>query len=169
MPAQAFLALNSGVPTVVQPGTTGGGTDANKIPALDANGKMTSAMLPTGVGDDVLSVVASESLSAGAFVNLWNNAGALNVRNADASVQTKPADGFVISAFSSSATAAVYMRGQNTGVSGLTLGSAYNLSTSSPGGVQTTVASVAGQLHQPLGKANAAGNLVFDPQGYFNL
>ena len=38
--------------------------------------------------------VASENIVQGAIVNLWNNGGTLEARNANASTNTKPADGF---------------------------------------------------------------------------
>lgn len=41
---------------------------ANRIPALDDNGKLNANMMPTGMGADVESIEASENLAAGDWV-----------------------------------------------------------------------------------------------------
>ena len=166
MAANKYLAIISGfVKEVFATITSAGVANANQIVALDSTGHLDLSVMPVGVGPEVVSVVASENLSAGAFVNLWNNAGTLNARNADASSSSKPAVGFVIAAFSTSATATVYLLGQiNTGVSGLTIGSDYWLST--VGGVTTTPATTSGFINQYLGKAFTATQLYFGSLDY---
>ena len=129
-----------------------GVSSAAKIPELDANGKLDQSMMPSGVGPDTQAVTASEVLSAGDFVNVYNNAGNLRIRKADASAN-KPAHGFVKAAVASSASGVVYFEGQNDQLSSLTLGSDYFLSDTTPGGVTATPVTGVGKLHQYLGKA----------------
>lgn len=168
MTAQDFLALNAGKPTVTQPGTAGGSGDANKIPALDSNGLIATGMLPAGLGVDTVSATATEAISAGAFVNLWLNGGILSVRNADASTTGKEANGFALSAISNTAVGVVTMRGQNSSVTGLTIGALYFLSTTTPGGSQTTTTFSAGQTCQVLGRAISATIIDFTYSGFVN-
>lgn len=141
--------------------TSAGAGDAGKIPALDAAGRLNNNMLPTGIGADTAGITASEALAAGDLVNVWNNAGAFNVRKADATTG-KEAHGFVLSAVSSSASATVYMEGSNTGKSGMTAGTQY-LSTTA-GATQAAAPTGTGQMVQRVGVATSATVLNFEPQ-----
>ena len=106
---------------------------------------------------------SSENLSAGDFVNLYNNTGVINARKADATTNGKTAHGFVLSNVTSPANATVYLESsQNNSVSGLTVGSDYYLSTT-PGVVTTTPPSASGNIVQLLGTATSATNLPFTP------
>jgi hypothetical protein len=119
MAGNKYLSNSSGeLLEVAATQTSAGAGDAGKIPALDAAGKLAIAMMPTGVAPEVVSVVTSESLASGAFVNLYNNAGVLTARNADCSGgNAKRAHGFVLAAVTSPATAIVYLAGLNTAAS----------------------------------------------------
>lgn len=163
MAAQKFLALSSGVTTEVLPATAGGGGDADKIPALDASGKLTMAMMPTGVAADTETIQASENLAAGDFVNIHDVTGA-RVRKADAS-NGRQAHGFVLSAVTSGQNATVYFESSNTGVSGFTPGATVYLSAASAGLATATPPSTAGQIVQRLGVAASATriNVEFAP------
>lgn len=97
--------------------TSAGAGDAGKLVALDASGKIDSTMMPVGIGADTSSIQASENLAAGDFVNIHNSSGA-RVRKADASTAGKEAHGFVLSTTASGAQATVYFEGTNTQVSG---------------------------------------------------
>lgn len=183
-----FLINNAGVATE-QPAltTSAGAADANKLPALNASGilddtivnasttsaadviikagadgKMDTSFLPSGVGAATESIVASEALSAGSFVNIWDNAGTSNVRLADASTSGKEANGYVLAAVSSGAVATVYFSDTNTQVTSLTVGVQY-LSATTPGAATSTAPTGSGQLVQILGKAISATKLVFQP------
>ncbi len=126
--------------------TSGGAGSAGQIVALNASGVLDSTLFPAGFGEASITAPASEALAAGAMVNLWSNAGVLNVRNANATDATKPVSGFVTAAFSSSATATVYFFGQIvTGVSGLTIGAPVYLATTA-GVVTPTAPSASGNL-----------------------
>lgn len=143
--------------------TSAGVANANEIPALNSAGVLDITLMPPGVGSSAQSIVASEALSAGALVQIWPNAGVANVRNANATDATKPADGFVLAAVASLASATVYFPGQLvTGVSGLTIGAPVFLSTVS-GGVTVTAPSAAGNLVQQVGTALSATSFIFQP------
>lgn len=143
--------------------TSAGAGDAGKIPAVDSTGRLDQTFMPVGAGPEIISVVASEALSAGNWVNIWNNSGTLNVRKADATAVGKEANGFVLASVSSSATATVYSASNmNTQMSGLTVGSVYYLDTTA-GGQTTTAPSATGNIVQRLGRANATTSIVFQP------
>lgn len=149
--------------------STAGAGDAGKIPALDSAGLLDISMMPAGVGAEVIVAASSENLLAGDFVNLYNNAGTINVRKADATANTKPADGFVLANVTSPANATVYLiSAQNTAVTGLTVGADYWLATT-PGTVTSTAPSTGGNIVQRLGKAKSATALVFENQDYYEL
>jgi hypothetical protein len=156
-----YISLSSGAFSEVTGATTGGAGDANKIPQLDAGGRLATAMMPTGIAADTAAVVASEALAAGDYVNVWNDGGTPKVRKADGSTTGKEAHGFVIAGFASAATATVYFEGSNNQVTGQTAGNVY-LSAATAGLGTTTAPSTAGQVVQRLGFATSATNVNFD-------
>jgi hypothetical protein len=111
---------------------------------------------PTTTG--AASIVCSENLTAGDFINVWNSAGAA-VRKADASVAGKDAHGFVTASFISGASAVVYFEGTNTGVTGQTPGRVF-LSTS-PGLATSIAPSTTGNVVQCIGVATSATSINF--------
>lgn len=146
-------------PTLLNAATTGN----NKLLMTDGSGKIDNSVLPSGVGASVVSVTASEALSAGNIVNIYNNAGTPNVRKADATAEGKEANGFVLASVSSSATATVYLDGaQITGLSGLTAGARQYVSTTA-GAVTATPPSTAGNVVQCVGVAVNATTIDFMP------
>ena len=169
--AQKVPALNaSGVldPTIINAkATSAGAADAGKVVQLDGSGRLDNSMMPVGIGADTASIIASEALSAGNFVNVWSDGGAFKVRKADAAVAGKRAHGFVLSAVSSGAAATVYFEGTNTGVTGMTPGDVF-LSTTA-GGVQASAPSSAGQVVQRLGVATSAASVNFEPANPITL
>lgn len=134
--------------------SSAGPSSAGLIVALDASGQINATMLPT-TGSTTLT--ASEAIAAGSMINLWNNAGVINVRNAD-SATNKKAHGFVNGAIASSASGQVEVgNGDNTGVTGLTIGDEYFLS--SAGTVTATVPTASGSTLQKVGVAQATNQL----------
>jgi hypothetical protein len=167
--ADKYLYLpSSGVPSERELTVTSEGVaDAGKGVALDGGGRLDTSVMPVGVGASTITVATSENLAAGDLVNLYSNAGTINARKADASAANagKRAHGFVLAGVTAPANATVYI-GQssvNSGVSGLTVGSEYYLS-STAGGVTTTSPTTAGHLVQSVGVARSATELVFNPQ-----
>lgn len=156
MAGNKYLKNVGGLPTEQAANQSSAGAgDAGAIVALDSTGRIDTTMMPVGIVADTASIVASEALSAGDLVNVWDNAGAFRVRKADASTTGKEAHGYVLAAVLITATAAVYFEGPNTQKTGLTAGVQY-LSVTTPGGTQGTAPSAAGQIVQRVGFATAA-------------
>lgn len=163
MAGDKYIYNNAGVLTekaAVQ--SSAGAGDAGKIPALDAAGKLDTTMMPTGIGPEIVTLTASEALSAGNLVNIWLDTATPKARKADATAVGKEANGFVLSAFDQDASADVYTGGINTQVSGLTPGTIHYLATSA-GGVSETAPSGSGNVVQVVGRSGTATELVFQP------
>jgi hypothetical protein len=143
-----------------------GVSSAGQIPALNASGVLDPTLMPPGVEVQVRALPASEALAAGAIMNIWSNAGVVSVRNADNSAPGKEANGYVLAAVASAATAMVYLQGPISGLTGLTVNTAYYLGT---GGAITTTppdptnSANAGKLVQYLGRTDATTELNFVP------
>ena len=168
MPADKYLFLDtSGKPKerALTDASAGAG-DAGKGVALATDGKLDPSLFPSNIGSPVYTYVASETLAAGDLVNLWNDGGTVKMRKADASVATKQAHGYVKSAVSSGASGSMYSEfgGVITGLTGLTGGNDYFLSSTVPGGVNTAVPSASGTLVQFIGVAKSATELYFNPE-----
>jgi hypothetical protein len=133
--------------------TSSGAGDAGKIIALDGAGKLDSSLFPSGFGSSTLTIEASEALSAGDFVNVWDDAGTAKMRKADATTTGKAADGFVLSSVTSGANGTFYALGEsNDALTGLTVGAIYYLDTTA-GTATTTRPSSTGNIIQRLGRA----------------
>lgn len=169
MATQKFISLVNGIKTAITALVTSDGNPANsggKIVATDpATGKLDMSVMPSGIGSETDTIVADVGgLSAGDLVNIWNNAGTITARKADASTG-KPAHGFVLGATSAGNNATVHRPGQTvTGLTSLDPGAEYFLSAASPGQVTLTIASTTGHLVQSVGIAMSATTLAFNPQ-----
>lgn len=129
--AEKYLKIGTdGLPTEQEATVTSGGAgDAGKIVALDAAGKLDATVLPAGVGQNVSTIPASENLTAGDWINIYDDSGTVKVRKADNS-NARRAHGFVRANVTSPANATVYGPGElNDQMSGLTLGAEYFLGT----------------------------------------
>ena len=145
--------------------TSAGAGDASKLAQTDSGGKFDISLMPTGIGADTQSIVCSEALAAGDFVNIYNNAGTRNCRKAIATDNTKPAHGFVLAGVSQSSSAIVYVRGLNTLVAlgaftAANVGSNAFLSSTTAGAASTTIPATTGQIAQVLGPIEAVGATV---------
>lgn len=152
------IHLVNNYPTEVEANTSSAGAgDAGKLVALDGSGLIDPSMMPVGIGADTATVAASENLTAGDYVNIWNDSGTPKVRKADASAASagKRAHAFVLNNVTIGANATVYFEGKNTALTGLTPGTTYVLSDSTPGGVLALASapSTAGYILQVLGDA----------------
>ena len=136
-------------------------SSANKTVKLDAAGKLDASVMPAGIGADTAIIVASEALADGDLVNVWNNAGTANVRKADANSAGKEAHGFVLAAVASSASATVYFEGTNSHCTGLTPGIQF-LSSSTPGKSGTSAPTGTGKIVQTVGLAINATTINFE-------
>ena len=160
--ADKYIRQNAGQLAEVEGTVTSAGAgDAGKIVALDNTGKLDTTVMPTGIGAQTQAMACSENLTAGDLVNIWNDSGTRKVRRADCS-NGRRAHGFVLSGFSSGATATVYLDDTLTGLTGLTPGSVYYLSTT--GAATATAPSTAGQISQEIGVAVSTTAISFEPQ-----
>lgn len=169
MSTNKFLTIVAGVQRLVTAiATSAGAGDASKIIATDGTGKIDSSFFPTGFGDETITIVASENLSAGHFVNVYDNSGTPNVRKADAS-NGRDANGFVLAAVTASNNATVYQIGENNQLTSLTAGTTYYLSATTAGAATTTAPSTSGQIIQELGTAFSTTALVFVDRGFIEI
>lgn len=154
-----FLDLNSGRPRLNAFATTGGGGDANKPAQLNASGTWPVAMIPTGIpvanidgaaGEDKKAVAVGSDVTAGQYVNLYDDAGTLKCRPADNS-NNQPAHGFVKDSVTAGSNVDVWFDGENGNVTPTTVGAEQFLGTS--GAITETVPSSSGELVQRLGVA----------------
>lgn len=159
MAAKKYLSVVSGVLTEIQATVSSAGAgDDGKIVALDSAGKLDNSVMPTGIGADTASIEASENLTAGDVVNIYDSSGA-KCRKAGAD-NSRPAHGFVLAGVTSGAQATVYFEGANTQVSGLTPGPQFLSATA--GAVTATAPSGSGNIVQRVGIATSATSLNFE-------
>lgn len=166
MATQKVLVLDptTNLPIENTPNTTSAGAgDAGKLVALNGSGVLDSTLLPAGIGSASQIFPTSETLSAGALVNIFDSSGTATARNANATDATKPAMGFVLAGTTSPANATVYFPGQVvTGLTGLTTGARVYLGTTA-GTVTTTAPSSAGNLIMLVGYALSTTSFIFNP------
>ena len=130
-------------------------------PALLLASALAEARAPGPAASPML--LASETLAPGAMVNIWDNAGVANLRNANATDATKPVDGFTVFGAVAGTWADIWGSGNVIkNLAGLTPGAQYWLSTT---GGQITLAAPAttGNWDQQVGKALSPTSLFFNP------
>jgi len=111
--------------------------------------------------DSFVSVIAGEDLTGNDLINIYNDGGTTKGRKADAD-NSRPADGWASETVGTGDTIRVFLTAtQITGMSGLTPGADYYLSTTA-GGVTATAPSSSGNLRQRVGKALSATVLSFE-------
>ena len=163
MAIQRVLAILAGkVQEYIALDVSAGAGSAGSLVAISSTGRLDASMMPSGIGASTVAIVASEALSAGAYVNIWSNAGTPNARNADGSTTGKQADGFVLAAVAVGATATVYLAGLNTSVTAQSTGLVYLSAT--PGAGASVGNATAGQTFQQIGVATSATTVDFAPQ-----
>ena len=161
MAAKKLLRLIGGVITeVFGVQTSAGAANAGDLVALDDTGRIDNSMMPVGIGADTATITASETLAAGDWVNVWNDASTAKVRKADATTAGKEVHGFVLSAVTGGNPATVYFEGTNTQVTGQTPGPVYLQTTAGMGGA--TIPSASGNVVQQVGVAVSATAVNFE-------
>lgn len=139
-----------------------GAGSADALVKLDSGGRLDASVLPTGVGAETISITASEALTAGDFVNIFDaGGGTANVRRAAATGEALQAHGFVLSSVTSGNSAEVFLEGTNTSVTGQTPGDVF-LSATTPGAATDTAPSTATQIVQNIGVATSATTISFE-------
>jgi len=118
---------------------------------------------PANRADSFVSVAAGEDLAQNDLVNLYNDAGTLKARKADANTSPpRPADGWASETVSTGNYVIAYLTSTLvTGMSGLTPGSDYYLSATA-GAVTATAPSSSANIRQRVGKALSATVLSFE-------
>lgn len=163
MAAKKFLSLVSGAKQLIAGVvTSAGASNDGDLVALDASGKLDASVLPAGVGADSKSLVASENLSAGDLVNVWDDTGTAKMRKADAS-NGRPAHGYVTAAVTATASGTMYKEGSITGLTGLTPGAVQYLSDTTPGAMTETAPSTATYIVQTVGNTMDSTEVDFEP------
>lgn len=151
----------SGAVQEAQPITTSAGAgDANKLVQTDSTGRYDQSVMPVGIVPDAQTANASGALSAGDLAYIVPSTGL--IARASAAVAGNPAVGFVLVASLTGAPATIFFSGRNTAVTGLTVGSRYYLSDTTPGSITATPVVGSGKLHQFVGVAATATSLVWD-------
>ena len=146
-----FNDATGGFDEVTPKTVSAGAADAGKIFVPGPNGKWDDTLLPTI--DNARLVTASEALSAGDFVNLFDDAGEPKVRKADASSIATRAHGFVKTAVSEGEPVKFYESGPCVGFTGLAVGEPYFLSDATAGEATDTAPTTTGHIAQVLGTA----------------
>lgn len=141
--------------------TSSGIVDADKYTKLNSIGKLDISFFPDSeiATFPYVGVVATESITAGDLVNIYNYGGA-KCRKAYAATSGMDACGYVLSSVDYGSTAAVYSTGNNTSVTGLTPGQQY-LSATIPGKCTSIPPSGVGVVLQKVGFATSATSLTF--------
>lgn len=162
MTTKKFLTVVSGTTTLTEaPSSSAGANDANKLIATNSSGLLDTTFLPPGVELQTVLAPASENLTAGDFVQFFDDAGTVKARKADAS-NNRPAHGYVLTGVTAPANATVYLSGRNTAVTGATVGRVF-LSATVAGGFSSSPPSPgASVILQELGTAISATSIVFE-------
>ncbi len=111
----------------------------------------------------VSSIPATEAITANSFINIWNNAGVISVRNANANDPAHAACGFSLT----TVVPGGFPLLQPAGVNAISYGGALLqvwLSDAVPGGYVTTPPSATGSIVQPLGMIVPGFGIYFTPQ-----
>lgn len=132
-------------------------TGSTVPPANDAPALLPGVALETPMDEmpnDASMPEAALFIPAGSFVNVYDDGGTAKVRLADAS-NDRRADGFVLRSAEAGERIAVLARGVNDRVAGLTAGTEYALSHTTPGGVVAlaSASTTSGHIRQVVGVA----------------
>lgn len=163
MPDGKYIEDNTGAYEEIQAiDVSTGASDADKIARTDSTGKFDSSLMPAGFGDDVKILPSFEALSAGDWVNVFDDSGTVKARKADATTQGKECTGFVLTAVGVGVNVSVFFEGINDQLSALTIGVDYFLSTTA-GSETSTAPQASGNIVQNLGKSLSATEIAFEP------
>lgn len=132
--------------------SSAGSGDAGEFVVAGGDGKIHVSFFPTGIGQDAVTAVVGEALSAGNMV-YFNGSG--QVMKADATALGKAARGYVSQSYSALATATVFFDDSNTALTGLTPGATYYTSEV-PGEVTLTAPTTPGHHAQEVGFASSS-------------
>ena len=133
--------------------------NANEVVATDGSGLLDPSLFPPGIAAKTVSATAVGTITVGAFVEFFDNAGTPSVRLADDSLGI-PANGFALVAIPDTTVGTVFLSGSNTAVTGLTAGEKYYLAAA--GGLdQSPNVTTNGDVVQLIGTAISATEICF--------
>lgn len=141
--------------------SSAGVADAEKIVALDNQGMIDESMLRSS---EVVELEASETLTAGDIINIWDDGGTPKVRKATNTGIATKAMGFVRDGIASESTGKVYFEGKVTGLADLTPGKEYFLGVAGAIVDNSALPSTTSSIVQKLGKAYSANAFTFEVQ-----
>lgn len=142
-----------------------GAADGGRGVATDpATGKFHPSVMPDGVGADVGVAFASGAIGANKTINVFDDAGTVKVRLADASSYATRANGFTKQAYADGEAVTYYKEGTLNGLSGLTVGAEYFQSDTTPGAVTSDPVTAVGHILQSIGTAISATEIDFEPE-----
>lgn len=154
--ADKYMTLENGKRKLEEAAdSSAGAANAGDIVALNSAGQIDASMLPT---TGTKSIEVGEAVSAGDFVEIYDDGGTTKIRPADNS-NGREANGYVKDAGAVAASVNVFFDGGNTSLSGLTPGARYYLGTA--GDVTDTPLDPASEtgIHQFLGVASSSTEL----------
>jgi hypothetical protein len=158
MAAGKYIDVVSGIITQkASVDSSAGAGDAGKLVSLNASGMIDATMLD----GTYTANVGTGPVANGDLVYI-TAAGLLEPAKADA-VGTI-AMGFCLVGATTGNPATMYLAGDNTAVSGLTVGAEYYLDDSTAGAITATPPSTSNHYQQPIGFAVSATRLHFDRQ-----
>lgn len=170
MAAKSFLRLVAGKAKAIQAiVTSSGAANDGDLVALDSTGKLDESVMPLGIGADVLNAPSFEDLTAGDYVNIFDDAGTIKIRKADNS-NGRDAHGFIKDTVVAPAAVNVFFEGPNANLSGLTLGARYFLGETGAV-IETPLEPIAdaGKISQYLGVAISATSINTDMDDCYQL
>jgi len=159
MAGETFIKLVNGQPAEARGiQSSAGAGDAGKLTALDSTGKLHESMMPVGVGPDVEVMNASGALSAGDFVNVFDDSGTRKARKADSSTPYR-AHGFVLAGVSDGQPATVFTRGTNSAITLAAANAGAPVYLSTTGGITTTAPTTVAHIVQEVGVCVGANTI----------
>lgn len=162
--ADKYIELSNGKQKEKEFASSSAGVgDAGKGLALDATGKLDSSVFPAGFGEETFILPASEDLTAGDFVNIYDSGSAvMKCRKADATGpgEGKKAHGFILAGVTAEGDATIYFDGINSQLAGLTPGAVNYLGKTAGGIVEDVSGYTTGNIVQEIGTAKSATELL---------
>lgn len=165
---QSFVAVHLAIANLVQQLSEYTGVDAYPADLWD---QLTPARTLFTGNATRMYLPAAINMTAGEIVNIYNSAGTLVVRRAQANAAATMAHGILTESVLAGETASInFLRTYTELIGGLTLGALYYLDPVTPGIITNVRPSTAGQIIQPIGVALSASTLAVDiPLSYIQL
>lgn len=131
MPIQKFITIDNTGKKILKGAldTSTGTTDAGKIVATNADGKVDISMIPTEVGKVGGMFILSEPITAGDWINLFTDGTTYKARLADVTDVSKVCHGFATKSGIAGDSVLIMLEGLNTYINttGLVNGNGYFL------------------------------------------